>query len=79
MTTITRSRQPREGWPDEAFLRSAIDEANPGALRMALYQQTGDPELAAMTVFLLSDRSSHTTGQWVFVDGGYTHLDRALS
>jgi len=36
-------------------------------------------ELAAMTVFLLSDRSSHTTGQWVFVDGGYTHLDRALS
>ena len=50
MTTITRSRQPREGWPDEAFLRSAIDEANPGALRMALYQQTGDPELAAMTV-----------------------------
>lgn len=36
-------------------------------------------ELADTTVFLLSPRSSHTTGQWVFVDGGYTHLDRALT
>ena len=42
-------------------------------------RMTTAKELAAMTVFLLSDRSSHTTGQWVFVDGGYTHLDRALS
>ena len=36
-------------------------------------------EMADMAVFLLSGRSSHTTGQWVFVDGGYTHLDRALT
>jgi L-fucose dehydrogenase len=36
-------------------------------------------EIARTTVFLLSDMSSHTTGQWIFVDGGYTHLDRALS
>lgn len=42
-------------------------------------RMTTAEELAATTVFLLSDRSSHTTGQWVFVDGGYTHLDRALS
>lgn len=35
-------------------------------------------EIASMAVFLLSPVSSHTTGQWVFVDGGYTHLDRAL-
>lgn len=35
-------------------------------------------EIADTTVFLLSGRASHTTGQWVFVDGGYTHLDRAL-
>ncbi|CAN7386400.1 hypothetical protein [Rhizobium sp. LjRoot254] len=21
----------------------------------------------------------HLTGQWLFVDGGYTHLDRALA
>jgi enoyl-[acyl-carrier-protein] reductase (NADH) len=27
-------------------------------------------------VFLASPRSSHTTGQVVFVDGGYVHLDR---
>ena len=35
-------------------------------------------EIAAQVVFLLSERAAHTTGQWVFVDGGYTHLDRAL-
>lgn len=36
-------------------------------------------EMADTAVFLLSDRAAHTTGQWVFVDGGYTHLDRALT
>lgn len=40
---------------------------------------TTDLEIANMTVFLLSDRSSHTTGQIIYVDGGYTHLDRALT
>lgn len=35
-------------------------------------------EIADAVVFLLSPRSGHTTGQWVFPDGGYTHLDRAL-
>ncbi len=35
-------------------------------------------EIANMTVFLLSNAvSGHTTGQIVYVDGGYTHLDRA--
>lgn len=43
------------------------------------HRMTTSEELARMTVFLLSDASSHTTGQWIFVDGGYTHLDRALS
>ena len=33
-------------------------------------------ELANMVVFLASPRSSHTTGQIIFVDGGYTHFDR---
>jgi len=33
-------------------------------------------EIASMVVFLASPRSSHTTGQIIFVDGGYTHLDR---
>jgi len=36
-------------------------------------------EIAATVVFLLSGRSSHTTGQHLFVDGGYVHLDRALT
>ncbi|RYY18264.1 MAG: SDR family oxidoreductase [Chitinophagaceae bacterium] len=36
-------------------------------------------EIADMSVFLLSRRSAHTTGQLIYVDGGYTHLDRSLS
>lgn len=41
-------------------------------------RMTTAEEIANMVVFLLSERSSHTTGQLVYVDGGYTHLDRAL-
>jgi L-fucose dehydrogenase len=41
-------------------------------------RMTTDREIADTVAFLLSDRASHTTGQWLFVDGGYTHLDRAL-
>ncbi|MBT3890919.1 MAG: SDR family oxidoreductase, partial [Planctomycetaceae bacterium] len=33
-------------------------------------------EIADTVVFLASPRSSHTTGQIIYVDGGYTHLDR---
>lgn len=36
-------------------------------------------EIANTVVFLLSPRSSHTTGQLIHVDGGYVHLDRALA
>jgi L-fucose dehydrogenase len=37
-------------------------------------------EIAAATVFLLSPtQSAHTTGQHIVVDGGYVHLDRALT
>jgi len=42
-------------------------------------RMTTPQEIADNVVFLLSERASHTTGQWVFVDGGYTHLDRALT
>lgn len=35
-------------------------------------------EIANTVAFLLSEKSSHTTGQLVYVDGGYVHLDRAL-
>lgn len=41
-------------------------------------RMTTAEEIANMTVFLLSEKSSHTTGQLVYVDGGYVHLDRAL-
>ncbi len=39
---------------------------------------TTKEEIADMVAFLLSERSSHTTGQLIHVDGGYVHLDRAL-
>jgi L-fucose dehydrogenase len=42
-------------------------------------RMTTAEEIANMTVFLLSQRSSHTTGQLIYVDGGYVHLDRALA
>jgi L-fucose dehydrogenase len=42
-------------------------------------RMTGADEIAAMAVFALSARALHLTGQWLFVDGGYTHLDRALA
>lgn len=41
-------------------------------------RMTTSEEIANMTAFLLSERSSHTTGQLIHVDGGYVHLDRAL-
>jgi L-fucose dehydrogenase len=41
-------------------------------------RMTTAEEIANAAVFLLSERSSHTTGQLVYVDGGYVHLDRAL-
>ena len=41
-------------------------------------RMTTAKEIADTVAFLLSDRSSHTTGQLIHVDGGYTHLDRAI-
>lgn len=41
-------------------------------------RMTTQEEIADMAAFLLSPRSSHTTGQLIHVDGGYVHLDRAL-
>jgi L-fucose dehydrogenase len=43
------------------------------------HRMTTTEEIANMTVFLLSEKSSHTTGQIIHVDGGYVHLDRALA
>lgn len=41
-------------------------------------RMTTPEEIADTTLFLVSEKSSHTTGQIIFVDGGYVHLDRAL-
>jgi L-fucose dehydrogenase len=62
-----------DGMPDPDARLSEITRRIPLGRRM-----TTAREIADMVVFLLSPRSAHTTGQWVFVDGGYTHLDRAL-
>ena len=42
-------------------------------------RMTTTEEIANMVAFLLSEKSSHTTGQLIHVDGGYVHLDRAIS
>jgi L-fucose dehydrogenase len=59
--------------PDAAAARATIEARIPLGQRMT----TGD-EIAHTVAFLLSDRSSHTTGQLIHVDGGYVHLDRAI-
>lgn len=59
--------------PDpEEKLRTIIEKI-PFEKRM-----TTAEEIANMVTFLLSEKSSHTTGQLIHVDGGYTHLDRSI-
>jgi L-fucose dehydrogenase len=42
-------------------------------------RMTTPQEIAAMVAFLISSKAGHITGQHLFVDGGYVHLDRALT
>ena len=42
-------------------------------------RMTTAEEIADAVLFLISQRASHITGQHIFVDGGYTHLDRSLT
>lgn len=42
-------------------------------------RMTMPDEVATMVVFLISSKAGHITGQHLFVDGGYVHLDRALT
>jgi L-fucose dehydrogenase len=60
--------------PDPGAKLKEIEQKIPLENRM-----TTAEEIANMTAFLLSSRSSHTTGQLIHVDGGYVHLDRALA
>jgi len=43
------------------------------------HRMTTAEEIGNTAAFLLSEKSSHTTGQLIYVDGGYVHLDRALA
>lgn len=60
--------------PDPQARLAEVERMIPFGRRM-----TRAEEIADTVVFLLSDRASHTTGQWLFPDGGYVHLDRALT
>jgi L-fucose dehydrogenase len=42
-------------------------------------RMTTKEEISSMVVYLVSEQASHITGQWMYVDGGYVHLDRALA
>jgi L-fucose dehydrogenase len=66
-------RQWLDRGPDPERALAQITARIPLGQRMTL-----DSEIADLVCFLLSDRSSHTTGQWLHPDGGYVHLDRTL-
>ena len=63
-----------EKFPNPAEKLAEINNSIPLENRM-----TTDEEIGNTVAFLLSKKSSHTTGQLVFVDGGYTHLDRSIT
>jgi len=61
-------------FPDPQAKRNAIEARIPFENRMTTPREIGNT-----VAFLLSNQSSHTTGQLIHVDGGYTHLDRAIN
>ncbi|MGC2420803.1 MAG: SDR family oxidoreductase [Candidatus Acidiferrales bacterium] len=67
-------RQWLETFPDPAEKLKQVVSRIPLGQRM-----TEPEEIAAMALFLISSQASHITGQHLFVDGGYVHLDRALT
>ncbi len=67
-------RQWLDTFPNPAEKQAAIVSRIPLGKRM-----TSAEEIADAVLFLISDRASHITGQHIFVDGGYVHLDRALA
>jgi L-fucose dehydrogenase len=75
---------PAEVWTPmyESWIKSQKDpEQRLEAItrRIPLHNRmTTAQEIADTVLFLLSSRASHITGQWIHVDGGYVHLDRAI-
>ena len=67
-------RQWLDTFPDPEEKLDTIVSNIPLGSRM-----TSAEEIAAMVVFLLSDRAGHITGQHLVLDGGYVHLDRAIT
>lgn len=63
-----------ETFDDPEVKKSEITAKIPLQKRM-----TTPDEVADTVLFLMSERASHTTGQFVHVDGGYVHLDRAIT
>jgi NAD(P)-dependent dehydrogenase (short-subunit alcohol dehydrogenase family) len=56
------------------------DKLNEIVSRIPLGKRMTTPEeIAAAALFLISSQSGHTTGQHIYVDGGYVHLDRSLT
>lgn len=66
-------------WLDSSFDDPAAKEKEIVSKIPFENRMTSKEEMANMVVFLLSDKSSHTTGQFMSVDGGYLHLDRSLT
>ncbi len=66
-------------WLDTSFSDPANKEKEIVSKIPLEQRMTTSEEMANMVAFLLSDRSSHTTGQFMSIDGGYTHLDRSLT
>jgi L-fucose dehydrogenase len=67
-----------ENWlnsmPEPAAMKHRIEKMIPFEQRFTTVEEIGDT-----VVFLASPKSSHTTGQILFVDGGYTHFDRKVT
>ena len=59
---------------DPAGARASIEKMIPFEQRFTTCE-----EIADAVVFLASAKSAHTTGQILYVDGGYTHLDRKMT
>jgi len=60
--------------PDPEAARAQLNSTIPLGRRTTTIE-----EIADAVIFMASPRSSHTTGQLLYVDGGYVHLDRACT